>query len=328
MVENPARLDRALPASVDVPLNRKAASLLFLHALTERPGQNYVRKAELAGFYFMVYEDDTFVPCDIKYNINVANWDGLPTRWGYSPRGKTMKRATLAWEGQTMAGPTAALYYTEWVNPRPDETIARVVLAAPHLKRAASPVLLALSGVSPTAADTPRGAQRLPLSVLEAPQPVGRPVGLVGGRILSAETYVAPDGTTVHTGTNILNRVNTIGCEAFWSATASLLFPNNQYPRFPTGFEPVDIVFPVPRPLSGVMVTPAFRQETSVNDFRGRARIYTIELSPDGFSWQALEKQTGHYPEIEGPRFVRFPEGQYKAVRVTGSFSHVQLYSH
>jgi hypothetical protein len=325
LAQNPALPDRTHPQRVEFPVDRTAASLLFLHTLTERPGQNYVRKAELAGYYLIVYDDGLFAKEEIKYNITAANWDGLPTSWGYSPKGKTMKRATLAWQGRTRAGVTAALYYAEWVNPRPDRKIARVVLSAPHLPRAASPILLAVTGVAPTPADKPFGGDLRPLSLLTPGRPVGRPMDLAGGRALSAERYVAPDGTVL-SAPGIENKADVAGCDPFWSCAASVLYGGLHGVRSATGHQPLLFTFPEPRALTGVEVTPAFREEASTSDFRGLPRAYAIELSPDGFSWRELPRQTMHEADLEGPRFIAFPEGAWRAVRLTGAFSRLRFY--
>ena len=324
-VQNPGVPDRTLPQRVEIAVDRTAASLLFLHTLTERPGQNYVRRAELAGYYLMVYDDGTFAKEEIKYNVNAANWDGLPTHWDYSPKGKTMKRGTLAWQGQTRAGVTAALYYTEWVNPRPDRKITRVILSAPFLKRAACPVLLAMSGVAPAKADKPFGGDLRPLAHLTPAAPQGRPVDLTGGRVISAERYIAPDGTTVHAA-GVRNAADVAGCDSWWSCAASVLYPGVQGVRSATGNEPILFSFPEPRALTGVEVLPSFRDEESTSDFRSHPRSYTIELSPDGFTWTALPRQTMHDAELEGPRFIAFPEGAWRAVRLTGSFSFIRFH--
>lgn len=325
MVQNPGLWDKTLPARVEIPLDRKAASLLFLHTLNERPGQNYVRKAELAGYYLMVYEDNTFAREEIKYNINIANWDGLPTMWGYSPRGKTMKAGTLAWEGQTMAGVTAALYFSEWVNPRPDKKIVKVIFATPFIKRSASPILLAMTGVEPTAKDKGGGGDIRPAGLLDGPKPVGVPLDLTGGRVVSDGIYVAPDGTTF-LAPGIRNGANVAGCDSFWSAVACLVYDTNEHVRFETGNEAVTVLFAEPRGLTGVAVTPSFREEQDTNDFRSYPRAYTIEISTDGVSWQALPQQAMHDGELEGPRFIAFPAGQYKAVRFKGGFNSVTFY--
>jgi hypothetical protein len=322
IVHNPARVDRTLPMRVEVPVDRHAASLLFLHALTERPGQNYNRRAELAGFYLMVYEDGTFDKEDIKYNVNAANWDGLPTKWAYSPQGKTMKRGMLAWEGKTLAGATAALYVAEWVNPRPDKKIVRLIVSAPRLKRAASPILLAVTGVSPSGSDKPAAGRGWPVSLLASAPPQGRAIDLTGGRIVSDQAYVAPDGTTVR-AEGLLNRVNVVGCDDYWTAGACVLYDNNQSARTATGAQPVVFAFPEPRRLAGVSVTPSYRQEYDTRDFQGRMHSYAIEVSPDGVSWRALPQQTQHDPEVEGPRFVSLPEDPCKAVRLKGSFAFI-----
>lgn len=274
----------------------------------------------------MVYEDNTFAKEEIKYNINIANWDGLPTKWDYSPRGiKTMKAGTMAWQGETMAGVTAFLYFSEWVNPKPDKKIVKVIFTAPFIKRFASPILLAMTGVDPTEKDKGGGGDFRPIGLLEGAKPVGAPLDLKGGRIISDGVYVAPDGTTL-LARGIQNQTGVAGCDDFWSSVACVVYDTNEYVRFPADNEPVTILFPEPRDLTGVAVTPAFRIENMTNDFRVYPHSYTIEVSPDGFTWQALPQQTMHEGELEGPRFIAFPGGWYKAVRLKGSFNSIQFY--
>ena len=133
MAQNRGRMNKTLPERVEIPFDRRAQSLVFLHTLSRKPGQQYIRKAELSGYYFIVYDDETFATLDIQYNINVANWDGLHTNWDYAPQGYALKRAKHVWRGQTRAGVNADLYAAEWVNPRPELKIQTIILASPLL---------------------------------------------------------------------------------------------------------------------------------------------------------------------------------------------------
>lgn len=328
-VHSPGAYNAALPTRVRIPVGRKARSLLFLHTLSDRVSQEYMNKFELAGFYVMRYDDGTVALYDIKYGINAANWDGLETHWGYAPRGRALRQARLAWEGQTMAGVTAALYAAEWINPRPDRTITEVWLCGSWLKQQASPILLAMTGVASDEADRPGPAGPFAGTLLDQTPPVGEPIDLSGGSIESLTRYVAPDGTVLESDAEPYNLPGPVGADYPWNTVAHILFSNRYWPRYPGVTPTIQFTFPEARRLTGVNVSPQMRWEYKRIDSSGQARALAIAMSPDGKTWSKPIMADMHYGELEGPRFVPFPEVELpiRAVRISQDVpSFVQFY--
>lgn len=149
MPHNCMFVDRTLQDSVEVDLRGiKASSLIFLHCLDRRPGWNYLRRKELAGLYFMLFEEGTYSRCELKYATNIGNWDGLPTNCGYNPKGHSMAQGKLVWRGETLSGMPAFLYMREWINPRPDLKIEKMIFRATYDPVPMNPILLAITAVN------------------------------------------------------------------------------------------------------------------------------------------------------------------------------------
>ncbi|MBI4027485.1 MAG: hypothetical protein HY360_21040 [Verrucomicrobia bacterium] len=343
MVVNRGALDRQLPCRLDIPVGRKAASLCFLHALSRRAGWNYLKKEELCGYYHVVYDDGTYDPFEIKYAINAANWDGKNTRWNYSPTGLALARATLAWRGQTRSGQTAALYATEWINPKPDALIRKIVFASPQLKTGVSPILLAVTGFEPVAGDVEdstvdRLTRLRPVSVLEEPALPGKPVDLSDGVIESKRLYVTKDGVRVSTASPFLE--GDIWGEDSEGGVAHVVWDNNRGIKCANSAAEVVIELPANRPLCGVGVIGMYRNEHYNNDFPPSLIDYAVEASPDGKAWEKIADVIGHIPEEEGLRVHAFAPRSLKAIRVSarnnphsyhmnsrgGQLAFVQLY--
>jgi hypothetical protein len=354
-VDNRLAMNRSHPERVEIPLNQKAASLVFLHTLDDRPGQNYMLRHELCGYYFMVFEDGAYDKLEIKYNINIANFDGIMTWWDYNPRSESLKRATLAWKGETGAGQPAALYHAEWTNPRPEVKISKIVFASPHMPVPSSPVLIAVTGVK--ANDTPhlnplpqgerKSIARRPaatasgrssppggesrergesvvatlrdVSLLTPAKPVGIPINLTAGVNESDLRWVTRDGVAVECEGNIANADRTGGCEPFWARTSSAVFYNLEWTRceIAPGIA-VKVTLPEPRKLSGVAITGSYRDEAYFNDFPPSMLDYIVEASADGQTWYPVtaEKVTGYIPEEEGAKWHSLDGKPVKAVRV------------
>ncbi|MHC4873960.1 MAG: glycoside hydrolase family 20 zincin-like fold domain-containing protein, partial [Planctomycetota bacterium] len=193
-VQNRSYIDKTLPTETEIKTdNLKAASLIFLHCLDNRPGINYMRRRELAGFYFMVYDDNTYAKHEIKYAVSTANWDGLPTNWGYSPKGHTMKKGFLAWQGKTTSGMNTFLYATEWVNPDPDKKIVKIIFRAAEAPSCMNPMLLAVTAVNPDLGNklSDASSSLQPLELLEKAVSIGSPYNLSGGKDISENKYIA-----------------------------------------------------------------------------------------------------------------------------------------
>ncbi|MHC4874327.1 MAG: glycoside hydrolase family 20 zincin-like fold domain-containing protein, partial [Planctomycetota bacterium] len=216
MLNNRYYRDKTLAEAVEIPVNIKAKSLIFLHCLDNRPGQDYMRRQELAGFYFMVFEDGTFDTYDIKYRVNAANWDGIASNTTYGAKVEVLRSARRVWEGDIEAGGKAHLYAAEWVNPKPAKKIVKILFRTRQTPTAMNPILLAVSGVKAGNNSGPGKEPKLPSAeVLTIQKPKGKLLDLRGGENTSEELYVAPNGIKITAEIN--NKINDTGSnDARW----------------------------------------------------------------------------------------------------------------
>jgi hypothetical protein len=147
MLEGPGRLDPSLPSEVKgIRVGRRAASLVFLHALT---GQMEPTVTAPAFLYRVRYEDGTQVDFPVRYRIEVMEWldqsargpNDLCTSW-------FLYGARPAWLGTTACGARAILYAAEWINPHPEREIQSLDMIVPGASLAPGVALFAISGVS------------------------------------------------------------------------------------------------------------------------------------------------------------------------------------
>ncbi|MFC2077087.1 hypothetical protein ACFLT7_08395, partial [candidate division KSB1 bacterium] len=127
-----------------VPINGKAAGLIFLHGLTGlvEPRRPSVRDpgadSELIGFYRINYEDGSGTDCPIRAGENIAY--APPNRMPFPYFSRPVPVGT--------SGRFFCLYAYEWVNPRVDVAIRDFsikTLPGPSLVR---PVLIAVTAVA------------------------------------------------------------------------------------------------------------------------------------------------------------------------------------
>jgi hypothetical protein len=343
MVHNRLFFNRELPSRVEIPVGRQAASIVFLHSLDSRAGQNYHQKRELAGYYFMVYDDGTYHPMEIKYGINAANFDGLVTYWDYSPRGDTMEKAALAWRGQMGCGIEAALYRAEWVNPFPAKKIERILFASSWKPCAFNPILVAATAVLPTPQDIenpPKPAETwdVPGKVrrvesLSPPEPKGRPMDLTNGECETDTRWRARDGIVVEFDGEPANATKlAYALIPFWTRIPCALYDNAEFLRPKDGGKPLTITLPQPRRLAGVLFLAAYRHEKDNTDADHRPSRcnYEVAFSPDGTAWTTVATRSLYVAEEDGPQWVPLPDQPVKAVRINmtggGKFAFVQPY--
>lgn len=333
MVHNRGRVNRTLPQRVAIEVDGRADSLVFLHALSRKPGQTYHRKAELAGQYYIEYADGTFATYDIKYNINAANWLGLGTDWDYAPKGTALKAGRHVWRGQTGSGATADLYTAEWINPRPSVPLQRVILASPQMKTVADPILLGLTAVrlkgEPRDRDDVQWMDARPVPRMKRDDPPGDPIDLSGGVLKDFGVYVAPDGTRI-TAPGMGSKADeptrapgTMGCENFFATAAQVVHDNNEWVS-----RAVTVTFPEPRALSGAGAIGAYRFEIYNNDFPPSVGELHIAVSQDGETFRNMRIIERYNPETEGLRIAPLDPGDpVKAVRFSGmDITYVALF--
>jgi len=339
MVNNRLFLNRNLPTRVEIPLGRKAASIVFLHTLDERLNQSYQGKRELAGYYFMVYEDGTYEPMELKYATNIANFDGLNTWWGYSPVGEAMEKASMAWKGQMGAGVDAVLYKAEWVNPYPGKKIEKIIFAAPWKPVGANPILVAATLVAPTKQDLDNPPQvnetwHIPGKVrrvedLCSPKPMGTLINLEDGVSESDNRWRTRSGILVERIANGPPNDMVMGVESarpFWSSAASAVYDNAEFARAGRTME-LKVTFPEPRPLVGVRFIGSYRKEEYRSNLPPSVLNYKVEVSRDGATWLPMSFRDLYIPEEEGPKWVPLYGEKIRSVRITGmGISLIQLY--
>jgi len=109
VLENRGALDPAYPAEVRMPVGRKAASLVFLHALTVPLPWSYAAQLKYAGTYFIEDEDGSRVDYPILYKRNILEYDALSPerRGGYKSQLVTLPGAAPAYKGAT---------FVHWMN--------------------------------------------------------------------------------------------------------------------------------------------------------------------------------------------------------------------
>jgi hypothetical protein len=310
MVQNAMYTDRTMPDTAEIDLKGlKAASLVFLHAIDNAPGWNYLRRKELAGFYFIVFEDGTYAKCEIKYGVNSGTWDGQHYGWEYAPAGDTMPYGKLAWQGQTMSGMNAKLYMTEWANPRPELKIAKIILRATYDPVPMNPMLLAVTAVDSRLA-AKRAEKELPsASLLQPPKPEGVLVDLSGGKDESELRYVAPDGTVIeaamlHNGLSD-NLANAFLVNDWRSYVGLVTLDGHQAART----DKLVFTFPKPVPLTGVLVAARFREQRKSQNFAPMVYDIFVDVSGDGGkTWQEKGVVRATSAEELGPVWIPLGE--------------------
>jgi hypothetical protein len=134
--------------SVNLSVAGRWASLIFLQSATGQ-GRETVHagdathfpreSSELLGFYEIRYADGLTAAHDIRFDENVGTWDaGLRGTFYFA-------RSVAA--GTLPDGRKAALWASEWTNPRPDVPIVSVKMIGTPGPSTALPVLFGVTGV-------------------------------------------------------------------------------------------------------------------------------------------------------------------------------------
>ncbi|MBI4024503.1 MAG: hypothetical protein HY360_05945 [Verrucomicrobia bacterium] len=315
MVQNRGCVDRTMPSEVEIEMgNTRAASLIFLHCLDNRPGHNYLRRKELAGFYFIEYDDGTYAKKEIKYAVNTANWDGRHVNSGYNPKGHNMTDGQLVWQGDTTSGLKAYLYSTEWVNPKPDKPIRKILFRTAYSLSNMNPMLFAITAVKSQLATPNDKPAALPSSAQLAPmKPVGTLLDLRGGKDESESRYVAPDGTIIHAEVN-----NTLADHIRWDVIEYRSFVGmaNQDSNKSVRANTLEYTFPQPTAMRGALVTAASRMERKAENFSPAVYDVFLELSDDGKTWRVESSIKNTSPEEHGPVWLAVQTTSVQKARI------------
>ncbi len=109
-----------------IPVNRKAAGLVFLHGCAWSGG--------IVWRYGIHYADGTQVQVPVKYGVHVNNW--------WSDNTDDLAEAKAAWTGNN-ALHAVTLYAQEWVNPHPEKIITSLDIVS---EVQAIPFVIAITG--------------------------------------------------------------------------------------------------------------------------------------------------------------------------------------
>jgi len=311
-VHNRWAYNRELPERIAIPVGRPAASLSFLHTLDSNMGVCYWTVKELAGYYYVVYDDGTYEPIELKNAVNITKFDGLSDFWDSAPRGKGMVGARLVWRGQTGSGNEAYLYKMEWVNPFPRKKIDRIIFASPKQVASANPILIAATGVVPTIADEasapkPRyefGPRRIEL--LSPPLPIGNPIDLTKGREEDeGRVWRTDDGITLELADKPRNNKSLDLTQPPWLTIGNVVYENGQNCGIVSAYEAsMKIVFPQPRKLAGIRLSGQYR-DTIGQQVNRPPNIYQYSVSviENGEAAHTVSRDA-HIPDEEGPLWL------------------------
>jgi hypothetical protein len=146
MLEAAARVDRALPTEAEgIPVGRRAASLVFLHALPEamEPGE------EAPAFTYRIhYDDGASAEFPVRYRIEVMEWlDQSAPGPGDMRIGWFLYGARPAWLGKTACGRSIIVYAAEWLNPHPEKVVRTIDMILPATSKSPGAALFGVTGV-------------------------------------------------------------------------------------------------------------------------------------------------------------------------------------
>lgn len=333
MVHNRKFFNKTLPSKVEIPVGKKAASINFLHTMDARLNHSYLIRRELVGYYIMVYEDGSYAPLELKYAINICNFDGLNSFWGwdYAPKGEAMIRAKLVWRGQTGSGVEAHLYSTEWVNPNPSKVIKKIIFTSTWKPVGANPILIALTGTRINESNFVQPAMNTTQYIrkkdgrilkeiyresrLAKVTPVGQKIDLQKGTLVSDHLWKTDSGINWSYQGKFRNKEAQGGTTPYYTNISLSLYDNNQWPRSEYGFYKLE--FPEAKRLSGVSLTGSYRYEDSEVDFLPENLFVYYQESEDGKTWSQLRKieRDMYTPEEEGPVWIPFYGKSLKGIK-------------
>lgn len=318
MLYNRGYMNPDMPGTAEFAVGRKAASLLFLHTIMQSPGQNYMRKNEFAGSYFIVYDNGRYSTFDIKYGMNIQPWlGGVRDADGKFPAPMSLGRGRVVWRGETVGGHAAHLAFAEWINPFPDQTIRKVICRTAWKKSPMNLALVAVTGVTPTGNEATETVKLPAVSDIALAAPKGIPVDLSGGTEKSFQWYVAPDGTIVESSRIFRLDEYHGGSEDVLGTAACAIKDGNHYFRPSEYLGEVTVWFPEVVFLKGFMIRCPPREERKRDDFPPSAGSWTISISPDEKTWKPVG--TLALREEQGPQFFALPALEdIKALRIEG----------
>jgi len=324
VLHNRGRFNRRHPSFAEIPVGRRVQGLSFLHALDQTPGWCYSRRPKLVGYYEMVYADGTFDTLTLMYNDNIANWDRYREYRDTAPSSRHIGQARIGWLGWTVSGEPATLYIADWINPRPDQVIAKVRFHATEKMTAVSPFLVAMTAtVTEEAAPTAKPAA-LPVYAghFTVVEPAGTEIALHPGRDVQQDQYVTDTGIEVRAGGDD-------GLEKEWIRTGKsvtraswagdLAFPDNLSTYIHgrgAGF--VTVQLPQPERLAGVQLRGKVMRErgSGVRSAYSAHCTMVVKASVDGKTFTTAATVADYVPERDVPIWVDLAGQQVHTLRV------------
>jgi len=315
VVENQGSLDRRVADRLTVAVNQPAASILFLHGLTQSLPWTYAAQHGYAGSYIIEYVDGTRIdhPILYKHNILELNALGANSR-GYKSRLITVPAATPGYAAVMPSGNPFLLLTSEWVNPWPDREILSVTMQATSRKYGSRVALFAMTAVGaqdsvlPVGTPLPPATDRPDLSDL-------REIDLSAGLFESETTYLAPDGTKLEASSIYTLR----GATLIQVMQVGYVTVDNNLGWQVVGEKPQTLTatFTSPRKLAGISILGLPESPEYVFENRLSGFDYTIEVSADGQTWEVVGERTKYLADREGESSHRLPAKMIQAVRVT-----------
>jgi len=320
VLENRGALDPRFAQEIRIPVDREAASLVFLHTLTRPLPWTYSAQLTYIGTYLVEYDDGTRTAYPIRYKRNILEWDALDAgRVGYKSSLVTVPGATPAYRGTTPSGKSILLLAAEWVNPFPQKRIASIVMRSTSRMFGTRVALFGLTAVSPTERDVSFWAERKPEALPDEPP---RPdlgglheIDLAGGKFISDTEYEAPDGTKITASASYTLKGATL--IAFMKVGYVTVDNNLGWQVYEHKPQTLTITFPTTRRIAGVSVLglPETAEYVFVNS--PSPMDYIVEVSQAGRTWQEAAKRRGYLPDRDLDRVHVFAPQSAKAIRVT-----------
>ena len=320
VIENRGILEPRFKTEIRIPVARKAAGLVFLHALTELLARNYATKITYAGNYIMEYADGTRVAMPVKWNENIRV---LFEKYNPDTGPALVSRGRLAYQGVTASGEDIYLISAEWVNPFPAKEIRAVILRSPARMLNSRVALFALTAVDVRPEDERFWAGRKVTPLHPARQsdvpPGVTEMQLGRGKFVSDTDYRAPDGTTVTAESTFFIHAKNSVFRA--RQRVGYVTTDTNFGWVVKDMKPQSLVvtFPESRNVAGVayMGFPehpyhAFSDRSTPIDVR-------VDVSADGVNWATVANETGHVSDrdLESRRF--FEPTPARKVRFTVS---------
>ena len=319
--------------SPEIPVHRKAASLVFL--------RTNVQGGHLPG-YRITYEGGRFLTVPLDAMGNASNHYSC---YGLYPPGETsaagddpnasFRRARHrmtdlfslffrpAWLGTTGCGDPVKVTLHEWVNPYPELTIESVSIRCPPGRQSArQEVLFAITGLVPTTRDLAlwRDRERLPLVPANEVEidtidiPVIPDDGTWAEEVDAPRTYLGPDGDEICQVTGFQSPDKWVNSRNLFKRLDNVFLGNGTVIKLARAQACKKLA------LRGLFYweNHTVRQYYGVTQFR--RTDYAVEVSTDGKSWAEVGRKQGICGE-DGAHVHRLPPQpiQYLRVRLDAS---------